>query len=275
MDMTVNHMFSDAQYAVSLNTGRDTSHRQTTLLLVERDSSPVQQQKVQRLHARFAAGSHKTTMQIRWQLLLHRLRHRLEDGARRLFDLIVAVLALAGVSPLMLITAIAVRLESEGPIIFQQRRVGRFGESFTIYKFRSMYSDAEQLKAQLLALNSADEIVFKMKEDPRVTRSGRIIRRLSIDELPQLFNVIRGDMRLVGPRPAVPEEVSSYPYDYFRRLEALPGMTGLQQVSGRSDLTFKQWVELDLQYVEEQSLLKDLAILLKTIPVVLSRRGAY
>lgn len=280
MEIAVNTL-SNAQYVVSLNSGSDLSKQKTTLLFVEQVASPlghrepISAYKTEQALERFARQSHKTTWQIRCQLLLWAVRHRLESVARRLFDLVVASFALIGVSPLMLITAIAIKLDSEGPVIFKQTRVGRFGESFTIYKFRSMRSDAEELKAQLQALNNADEVVFKMKDDPRVTRSGRIIRRLSIDELPQLFNVLRGEMRLVGPRPAVPEEVAAYQFEQYRRLEAPPGMTGLQQVSGRSDLSFKQWVELDLQYVEEQSLWKDIVILLKTIPVVLSRRGAY
>jgi lipopolysaccharide/colanic/teichoic acid biosynthesis glycosyltransferase len=138
-----------------------------------------------------------------------------------------------------------------------------------------MYVDAEERKKALLSLNEADQIVFKMKRDPRVTRVGRVIRKLSIDELPQIFNVIKGDMSLVGPRPPVPYEVDQYQYDVRRRLDVVPGITGLQQVSGRSDIEFKRWVELDLQYIQDQSLLTDIQILLKTIPTVLSGKGAY
>jgi lipopolysaccharide/colanic/teichoic acid biosynthesis glycosyltransferase len=138
-----------------------------------------------------------------------------------------------------------------------------------------MYIDAEERKAELMALNEADGVVFKMKDDPRVTRVGRIIRKLSIDELPQLLNVIKGEMSLVGPRPPVPAEVSLYKFDQIRRLESVPGITGLQQVSGRSNLDFKRWVELDLEYIAEQSLMKDIEILLRTIPAVLFSKGAY
>jgi lipopolysaccharide/colanic/teichoic acid biosynthesis glycosyltransferase len=175
----------------------------------------------------------------------------------------------------MLATAALIRLESPGPIIFKQTRIGKLGMPFTCYKFRSMYIDAEERKRELLAQNEADGPVFKMKNDPRITKVGRIIRKLSIDELPQLFNVLRGEMSLVGPRPAVPQEVAEYDFDAMRRLEAEPGITGLQQVSGRSNLDFKRWIELDLQYISEQRFRKDVVILLKTIPAVLFQRGAY
>jgi lipopolysaccharide/colanic/teichoic acid biosynthesis glycosyltransferase len=138
-----------------------------------------------------------------------------------------------------------------------------------------MYVDAEQRLRELQAKNEADGPVFKMKRDPRVTRVGRVIRKLSIDELPQLFNVLKGEMSLVGPRPALPSEVAKYTYEQIGRLHAIPGITGLQQVSGRSDLDFKRWVELDLQYIAEQSIWKDIEILLRTIPAVLLGRGAY
>jgi len=138
-----------------------------------------------------------------------------------------------------------------------------------------MYIDAEARKAQLMHLNEADEIVFKIAKDPRVTRVGRIIRKFSIDEFPQLFNVLKGDMSWVGPRPPIPYEVANYKYDHHQRLLATPGITGLQQVSGRSTVSFNRWIELDLQYIQEQSLMKDIEILLKTIPTVISGRGAY
>jgi lipopolysaccharide/colanic/teichoic acid biosynthesis glycosyltransferase len=138
-----------------------------------------------------------------------------------------------------------------------------------------MYVDAEQRLRELQAKNEADGPVFKMKRDPRVTRVGRVIRKLSIDELPQLFNVLKGEMSLVGPRPALPSEVAKYTYEQIGRLHAIPGITGLQQVSGRSDLDFKRWVELDLQYIAEQSIWKDIEILLRTIPAVILGRGAY
>jgi len=217
----------------------------------------------------------RTIQRMRLLLLLWVIRNKIERNIKRAFDLLASLLASLFVLPIMAVTAIAIKLDSPGPILFRQVRIGKWGEPFICYKFRSMQADAEEQKVDLLDLNEADQIIFKMKEDPRVTQVGRVIRKLSIDELPQIFNVIKGDMSLVGPRPPVPYEVDQYHYDERRRLDAVPGITGLQQVSGRSDLEFKRWVELDLQYIEEQSLLKDIKILLKTIPTVLSGKGAY
>lgn len=196
-------------------------------------------------------------------------------NVKRAFDLLVALSALPFFLPIMLLTALVIKLDSSGPAVFRQERVGKWGRRFTCYKFRSMYTGADAMKTELMAANEADEVVFKMKRDPRVTRVGYFIRKFSIDELPQIFNVIRGDMSLVGPRPPVPVELESYPFDTFRRLETIPGLTGLQQVSGRSDLTFKRWVALDVEYIREQSLKKDIEILFKTIPVAMSGKGAY
>jgi exopolysaccharide biosynthesis polyprenyl glycosylphosphotransferase len=178
--------------------------------------------------------------------------------------------------PLLLGVAAAIRLESPGPVIFRQTRVGRWGQLFSMYKFRSMYIDAEQRKRALLEANEMDGgVIFKMKEDPRITGVGRFIRRASIDELPQLWNVFVGDMSLVGPRPPVPSEVDEYSLADRRRLEVIPGITCIWQVSGRSDIPFAEQVQLDVQYIESQSLLADLRILLQTIPAVLLGKGAY
>jgi lipopolysaccharide/colanic/teichoic acid biosynthesis glycosyltransferase len=196
-------------------------------------------------------------------------------NVKRTFDLLVVLSMMPFILPIMLLTALAIKLDSPGPAIFRQERVGKWGRRFTCYKFRSMYDGADGRKTELMDANEADEVVFKMKQDPRVTRVGRFIRKSSIDELPQLFNVLRGDMSLVGPRPPVPVELESYPFDTFSRLETIPGLTGLQQVSGRSDLPFKLWVALDVEYIREQSLKKDIEILLKTIPVAISGKGAY
>jgi lipopolysaccharide/colanic/teichoic acid biosynthesis glycosyltransferase len=167
-------------------------------------------------------------------------------------------------------------LDSRGPIFFTQTRVGRKGGLFTLYKFRSMTVNADALKSGMIADNSfQDSVTFKMKNDPRITRVGRFIRRFSIDELPQLFNVVKGEMSLVGPRPPVPEEVEKYSPDDRKRLLVKPGITCLWQISGRSELPFKQQVELDKQYINSQSILLDIKILLKTIPAVLTGRGAY
>ena len=189
----------------------------------------------------------QSSQRLRMSLLWWVIRRKIMRNLKRGLDLFVAIIGLIFVSPIMIITAIAVKLDSPGPILFRQTRVGRWGEHFPCYKFRSMYIDAEQRLQELMALNEADGPVFKMKDDPRVTRVGQIIRKLSIDELPQLFNVIKGEMSLVGPRPALPREVAQYEYEQIGRLNAVPGITGLQQVSGRSNVDFKRWIELDLQ----------------------------
>lgn len=217
----------------------------------------------------------RITRRLHLTLTFWVVRTRLVSHLKRLLDIVVATVALVLAAPLILLTAIAIKLDSRGPVFFKQTRVGKWGETFGCYKFRSMYVDAEQRLKELQAQNEVDGPVFKMKRDPRITRVGRVIRKLSIDELPQLLNVLNGDMSLVGPRPALPREVALYTYEQIGRLNAIPGITGLQQVSGRSDLDFKRWVELDLQYISEQSLLKDIEILLKTIPAVLFGKGAY
>ncbi|MCB8919237.1 MAG: exopolysaccharide biosynthesis polyprenyl glycosylphosphotransferase [Ardenticatenaceae bacterium] len=218
--------------------------------------------------------SPRNIQRLRVQLIVWVLRNKVLGNLKRMSDLVLGSVALILLSPVMAITALLIKLDSPGPVIFRQERVGAFGRPFTCYKFRSMTVDAEARKVDLLALNEADAVVFKMANDPRVTRVGRIIRKYSIDELPQFWNVLRGDMSLVGPRPPVPYEVSQYDFYQLGRLGAVPGITGLQQVSGRSDLAFKRWVELDLQYIAEQSFWKDIEILLKTLPAVILARGA-
>ena len=209
-------------------------------------------------------------LMMKWVLL-----SEIQNRVKRAFDLLISISSLPFLFPIMLITAIAIKLDTPGPVFFKQIRVGKWGKTFYCYKFRSMIVDAEARKAELMIHNEADEVVFKMKHDPRVTRVGGIIRKFSIDELPQVINVIKGDMSLVGPRPPVPVEVEYYKFDQFRRLETVPGLTGLQQISGRSELSFKRWVELDVEYIKEQSLKKDIEIILKTIPTVITGRGAY
>lgn len=195
---------------------------------------------------------------------------------KRLIDIGLATLAITLTAPLMLGLALAIRLERPpGPILFRQQRAGRGGRVFTCLKFRSMRPDAEQLQAQLLTQNEASGPIFKMKNDPRVTRVGRFIRRTSLDELPQFFNILRGDMSFVGPRPPIPSEVTRYSDWHLRRLEVTPGLTGLWQVSGRSNLTFDEMVTLDLYYAENWSLLLDCKVILQTLPAVLLSRGAY
>lgn len=197
-------------------------------------------------------------------------------AVKRLIDIVASAVGLTLLLPLFAIVALAIRLESPGPIFFSQTRVGRWGELFRMYKFRSMYIDAEKRKKFLMAQNEMNGgVLFKMKQDPRITRVGRLIRKASIDELPQLWNVLIGDMSLVGPRPPVPSEVDQYSLSDRRRLDVIPGITCIWQVSGRSDIPFPEQVELDVQYIESQSLLTDLKILLNTIPAVLLGKGAY
>jgi exopolysaccharide biosynthesis polyprenyl glycosylphosphotransferase len=193
---------------------------------------------------------------------------------KRAIDIILAGAALIAAAPIMALVALAVRLESSGPIFYPQYRVGKKGP-FKIHKVRSMYQDAEQRLADLQARNEAGVVIFKMKEDPRRTRVGRIIRKLSLDEVPQLWNVVRGDMSIVGPRPPLPQEVEQYDEWHKRRLEVTPGLTGMWQVNGRSDLPFDEMVMLDLYYIENWSLGLDIKIILQTIPAVISMRGAY
>ncbi|HLU29294.1 MAG TPA: sugar transferase, partial [Glycomyces sp.] len=171
--------------------------------------------------------------------------------------------------------AFLVRCTSPGPALFRQERIGKDGQPFTIWKFRTMYVDAERRLAHLSHRNESDGVLFKMKEDPRVTAVGKYLRRFSIDEFPQLVNVLRGDMSLVGPRPPLATEVAAYEADMRRRLAVKPGMTGLWQVSGRSDLPWEEAVRLDLRYVEHWTLSLDFVILLRTVTAILRPRGAY
>ena len=193
---------------------------------------------------------------------------------KRTFDLIVGSLALILASPVMAITALAVKADG-GPVLFRQTRVGRNGVPFTMLKFRSMVIGAERQRPALAGGHETNAVMFKLHHDPRVTRVGRFIRRYSIDELPQLFNVLRGEMSLIGPRPPLPEEVAQYTDDEYRRLRVRPGLTGLWQVSGRSDLSWEETVRLDLYYIDNWSALQDLSIMLRTVFAVLSSRGSY
>jgi exopolysaccharide biosynthesis polyprenyl glycosylphosphotransferase len=191
------------------------------------------------------------------------------------FDRVTAALALVVLSPVLILVALAVRLTSSGPVIFRQVRVGRDGRTFTVYKFRTMVVDAERRLDDIVHLNDSNEVLFKLKQDPRVTRVGRVLRRLSIDELPQLVNVVVGDMSLVGPRPALPSETQRWGRTTARRVLVKPGITGLWQVSGRSDLSWEDSVRLDLYYVENWSFAGDIQILWKTLSAVVRSHGAY
>ena len=213
---------------------------------------------------------------IQMRMLVWHLTIRSSVFFKRVMDIILSVIAVILGSPVFLLTALIVKVTSPGPIIFSQVRVGKYGRHFKFYKFRSMYIDAEARKAELLAHNeSGDGVIFKMKHDPRITPFGRFIRKFSIDELPQLFNVIFGDMSLVGPRPPLPSEVRTYTLEERKRLNITPGITCLWQVSGRSELPFSKQIALDKEYIASRSAWKDFLILLKTIPATLTGRGAW
>ena len=203
------------------------------------------------------------------------LRIRPLPGWKRAVDLVGAVLCLMLLSPFMLVIAAAVKLTSRGPVIFRQKRAGLGGKPFVIYKFRTMVAEASEAGNEALRrFNEQDGPVFKMRNDPRLTPLGKLLRRSSLDELPQLWNVVRGEMSLVGPRPLEWGEAMACDAWEQRRLEVTPGITCIWQISGRSNLTFAQWIRMDLEYIRRRSLLLDAWILLKTIPAVLSRRGA-
>ena len=195
---------------------------------------------------------------------------------KRVLDSAVSLLALVILLPLFILTAIAIWVENPGPVFYVQIRVGLNGKHFRFYKFRSMVINADNIKKELAAFNeSGAGVTFKMKQDPRITKVGKIIRKFSIDELPQLINVLKGDMSLVGPRPPVPSGVAEYTLEERKRLHIIPGITCLWQVSGRSDIPFTDQVRLDMQYIQSASFLNDVILLLKTIPAVLTGRGAY
>ena len=195
--------------------------------------------------------------------------------AKRFVDVLASLFGLLFLLPLFPFIVLLIRLETPGPIFFRQVRVGRNGNLFHCYKFRSMAIDAEQQKEELTHMNEATGAAFKIKDDPRITGVGRFLRRSSLDEFPQLFNVLRGQMSIVGPRPQIPSEVGEYTPDQACRLLVTPGLTCLWQVSGRNHLEFEEWMNLDLDYVLTRSLRTDLSILLRTLPAVIERKGAY
>jgi lipopolysaccharide/colanic/teichoic acid biosynthesis glycosyltransferase len=199
----------------------------------------------------------------------------LQYACKRALDLVGAVVLIAVLVPPSLLVGLIIRLDSRGPVLLKQTRVGKYGRLFSVYKFRTMVDRADELVHSLKDKNEQDGPLFKMRADPRMTRVGRWLRKLSIDEWPQLINVARGDMSLVGPRPPLPREVQVYTRHQLGRLAAKPGMTGLWQVSGRSTLTFENMVDLDIEYITNWSLASDIWILTKTLPAVLSTRGAY
>lgn len=196
-------------------------------------------------------------------------------GGKRLLDVVLASLGMLVAVPLLAVAAVAIKLDSPGPVFHRATRVGKGVRPFTFLKLRSMRADAQELRGLLLHRNITQGPTFKLHDDPRVTRVGRLLRKTSLDELPQLLHVLSGEMSLVGPRPPFPEEVEHYEPWMRRRLEVRPGLTCLWQIRGRSDLPFDEWMRLDVEYVERCSLALDLKILLLTVPAVLSGRGAY
>ena len=200
----------------------------------------------------------------------------LASVGKRVLDMILGALAIIFTSPILLIAAVAIKCdEPHEPVIYKQVRIGLNGRRFLVFKLRTMVPGAEQLRETVVHLNEmVGGPVFKVRNDPRVTRPGRWIRRLSIDELPQLWNVLRGEMSLVGPRPPLPHEVEQYPDQFHRRLSVRPGITGAWQVAGRNEIQFDEWMRLDLDYIDNWSLGRDLRIIAQTIPSVLTGRGA-
>jgi exopolysaccharide biosynthesis polyprenyl glycosylphosphotransferase len=224
------------------------------------------------------AGPRIHTRPVAGLPMIHVAAPKFEGGpkvVKALVDRLAALITLLLLAPLFLVIAVAIRIDSKGSVFFKQVRVGRGGKEFHLYKFRTMVANAHAMRDILADRNETDGLLFKMRDDPRVTRVGRWLRMWSLDELPQLINVLLGQMSLVGPRPPLPEEVAQYDRDVARRLLVTPGMTGLWQVSGRSDLSWMDGIRLDLYYVENWSLTTDLVILWKTVGAVLRRQGAY
>jgi exopolysaccharide biosynthesis polyprenyl glycosylphosphotransferase len=207
-----------------------------------------------------------------WRLTIFAAR-----ALKRGLDIVGSLGALCAFSPFFILTSLLIKLEDRGPIFFCQNRVGAGGRLFPMWKFRSMVINADQIKDQLLEANQHGEagVTFKMKDDPRITKVGKWIRKLSIDELPQFYNVLRGEMSLVGPRPPLPREVATYKASHLRRLRVKPGITCLWQIGGRSEIDFEGQVRLDLEYIRSSSAFFDISILLKTLPAVLFGKGAY
>ena len=197
------------------------------------------------------------------------------EAIKRLIDIICSFVGILVLSPLFIIIAIIIKFTSKGPVFFSQKRVGRNGKEFDMYKFRSMVVNAEELKEKLAAQNEMSGPMFKMKDDPRVTKVGKFIRKTSLDELPQLWNVLKGDMSLVGPRPSLPKEVAQFDEWMHKRLDVKPGLTCYWQVSGRNNIDFEDWMKLDVKYVEERNLWIDIKLIFKTVGVLFGDKNAH
>lgn len=222
-----------------------------------------------------------------WDLIMERLQieeqeiiqierkeNNLYEVSKRALDVIASFLGLVILSPILLIVAILIKLESKGPAIFSQSRIGLNGKEFKMYKFRSMVQNAEELKEKLAKQNEMSGPMFKMKNDPRVTKVGKFIRKTSIDELPQLLNILKGDMTLVGPRPSLPREVEKFESWMLKRLEVKPGLTCYWQVSGRNNIDFYEWMKLDLKYVNDMGFWLDIKLIFKTVTVLFGDKNA-
>ncbi len=220
-------------------------------------------------------GRWRRRLDLQWKQMFWRWLVSGTDVVKRGCDITISTMALVMLSPVLLMIAAVIKMEDRGPVFFSQTRVGRFGKTFKMFKFRSMCPGAEERLRDLLSRNQHTEgITFKIKDDPRVTRVGKLLRKYSMDELPQFYNVWRGDMTLVGPRPPGPREVERYSLSDRRRLEAKPGITCFWQISGRSEIDFSQQVELDVRYIESQNFWLDMEILVKTIPAAIAGKGA-
>ncbi len=238
-------------------------------------STPHTDRQLRKLEQRFTPSPRREAFAAASRLTW-RLSRSAGAVAKRLLDILMACGVLIPALPVMILAAILIKLTDQGPVLFWQTRVGKWGRVFRFPKFRSMVMNAEALQQKIMNANQhGDGVTFKIKRDPRITWIGRILRKTSIDELPQLWCVLRGDMSLVGPRPALEKEVARYTLDDRRRLDATPGLTCTWQVSGRSEIPFPQQVKLDAEYIEKQSLCEDFKLLLRTIPAVISGRGAY
>lgn len=214
-------------------------------------------------------------LQIEEEILIINKRESLTYKiSKRALDIIASAIGLIVLSPILIIVAILIKLESKGPAIFSQKRIGLDGKEFKMYKFRSMIQNAEKLKKELEKQNEMSGPMFKIKNDPRVTKVGRFIRKTSIDELPQLINVLKGDMTLVGPRPSLPNEVEKFEAWMLQRLEVKPGLTCYWQVSGRNNIDFEEWMKLDLKYVNDMSFLLDIKLIFKTVGVLFGDKNA-
>jgi exopolysaccharide biosynthesis polyprenyl glycosylphosphotransferase len=240
------------------------SDQEINALLVERYSS------LQSPWGRWKLNFYARVKRFSWRSVIFSA-----EFIKRFIDIIISSVALAALSPIFLVVATLIKLEDRGPVFFAQRRVGKWGREFKMFKFRSMCVDAEQRLQAILAKNQhSNGITFKAKDDPRITCIGKWLRKFSIDEFPQFYNVLKGEMSLVGPRPPVPREVAMYTPADRRRLEVTPGLTCFWQIGGRADIDFPEQVRLDLQYIESQSLWLDVKILFRTVPAVLLGRGA-